>query len=69
MKGALINIVGQLRTREWEQEGQRHFRTEVHADEVNVLTSPASREATTGRRTGSIRSRQASRNGRATTPT
>jgi single-strand DNA-binding protein len=35
-KGRMINVVGSIQTRHWDdQEGKRHYSTEVVADEVN----------------------------------
>lgn len=38
-KGSKIYIEGELRTREWEKEGQRHFSTEIVASEMQMLDS------------------------------
>jgi single-strand DNA-binding protein len=35
-KGRLINVVGSIQTRHWDdQEGKRHYSTEIVADEIN----------------------------------
>lgn len=36
-KGSQIYIEGELRTREWERDGQKHYTTEVVADEMQML--------------------------------
>lgn len=37
-KGRLVGVTGRIQTRSWEDEsGQRRYRTEVVADEVNFL--------------------------------
>ncbi len=37
-KGSLVYVEGRLETRSWEAEnGQKHFRTEVVANDVNIL--------------------------------
>tara|TARA_Y100001970_G_scaffold231282_1_gene287444 strand:- start:855 stop:1220 length:366 start_codon:yes stop_codon:yes gene_type:complete len=38
-KGSKVYIEGELRTREWEKEGQRHFSTEIVASEMQMLDS------------------------------
>lgn len=34
LKGQQILVEGKLRTREWDKDGVKHYRTEVHADEI-----------------------------------
>ena len=34
-----VYIEGELRTREWEKEGQKHYSTEVIANEMQMLDS------------------------------
>ena len=42
-KGKQLYIEGQIRTRSWEQDGQKKYRTEVHINEMELLGSrPAS---------------------------
>ena len=36
-KGAKVYIEGQLQTRQWEKEGQKHYTTEVKADKIVLL--------------------------------
>ncbi len=37
-KGSMVYVEGRLETRSWEAEnGQKHFRTEVVANDVNIL--------------------------------
>jgi single-strand DNA-binding protein len=38
VKGSLVYVEGRLETRSWEAEnGQKHFRTEIVASDVNIL--------------------------------
>lgn len=38
IKGSLVYVEGRLETRSWESEtGQKHFRTEIVASDVNIL--------------------------------
>ena len=36
-KGSKVYVEGELRTREWEKEGQKHYTTEVVANELQML--------------------------------
>jgi len=36
-QGQLVLIEGKLRTRSWEKDGQKHYTTEVHAQQVITL--------------------------------
>lgn len=38
-KGSKVYIEGKLRTRQWEKEGQKHYSTEIVADELQMLDS------------------------------
>lgn len=38
-KGSKIYIEGELRTRDWEKDGQKHYTTEVVASEMQMLDS------------------------------
>lgn len=38
-KGSKIYVEGSLRTRQWEKEGQKHYTTEIVADEMQMLDS------------------------------
>lgn len=38
-KGAKVYIEGSLRTRQWEKEGQKHYTTEIVANEMQMLDS------------------------------
>ena len=38
-KGSKVYIEGQLRTRQWEREGQKHYTTENVANEMQMLDS------------------------------
>lgn len=41
-KGSKVYIEGELRTNEWEREGQKHYTTEVVAQEMQMLDSKPS---------------------------
>ncbi|MBT7885948.1 MAG: single-stranded DNA-binding protein [Gammaproteobacteria bacterium] len=36
-RGSKIYLEGELRTREWERDGQKHYTTEIVADEMQML--------------------------------
>ena len=38
-KGSKVYIEGALRTRQWEREGQKHYTTEIVANEMQMLDS------------------------------
>ena len=38
-KGSKVYVEGELRTQEWERDGQKHFKTEVVASEMQMLDS------------------------------
>jgi single-strand DNA-binding protein len=38
-KGSKVYIEGSLRTNQWEKEGQKHYTTEIVADEMQMLDS------------------------------
>lgn len=38
-KGSKVYIEGSLKTRQWEKEGQKHYTTEIVADEMQMLDS------------------------------
>jgi len=38
-KGSKVYIEGKLRTRQWEKDGQKHYSTEIIADEMQMLDS------------------------------
>ena len=38
-KGSKVYIEGELRTREWERDGQKHYSTEIVANEMQMLDS------------------------------
>lgn len=38
-KGSKVYIEGSLRTRQWEREGQKHYSTEIVANEMQMLDS------------------------------
>ncbi len=46
-KGSKVYIEGQLRTSSWEQDGQRKYRTEVNARELQMLDSRGQSEIQT----------------------
>lgn len=43
-KGSKVYIEGSLRTRQWEKEGQKHYTTEIIANEMQMLDSRGSGE-------------------------
>lgn len=43
-RGSKIYLEGELRTREWEREGQKHYTTEIVANEMQMLDSKGSME-------------------------
>ena len=38
-KGSKVYVEGKLVTRQWEKDGQKHYSTEVHAREMQMLDS------------------------------
>ena len=46
-KGSKVYIEGQLRTSSWEQDGQKKYRTEVNAKELQMLDSKGHSEIQT----------------------
>ena len=46
-KGMLIYIEGKLKTRQWEKEGQKHYTTEIFADQMQMLSKGEPKEAST----------------------
>lgn len=38
-KGSKVYIEGELRTRQWERDGQKHYTTEIVASEMQMLDS------------------------------
>ena len=38
-RGSKVYVEGELRTREWEKEGQKHFTTEIIGNEMQMLDS------------------------------
>ena len=38
-KGSKVYVEGQLRTRQWEEDGQKHYTTEIVASEMQMLDS------------------------------
>lgn len=38
-KGTLVYIEGKIKTRQWERDGVRHYKTEIHADQMELLSS------------------------------
>lgn len=53
-KGAKVYVEGSLRTRQWEKDGQKHYTTEIVANEMQMMDSrgdtgqPEQRRANTG---------------------
>jgi single-strand DNA-binding protein len=52
-RGSKIYLEGELRTREWEREGQKHYTTEIVANEMQMLDSKANMEGGSMSETGS----------------
>jgi len=46
-KGQLINIVGELKTRNWEKEGVKHYRTEITVNQMQMGPSAGGAKTTT----------------------
>lgn len=44
-KGSRVLVEGKLRTSSWEKDGQKHYKTEVAADDIELLDSRQDREA------------------------
>lgn len=38
-KGTLVYIEGKIKTRMWEKDGAKHYKTEIHADQLQLLSS------------------------------
>lgn len=36
-KGSLVYLAGKIKTRSWEKDGQKHYKTELHADQMQFL--------------------------------
>lgn len=36
-KGSLVYLAGKIKTRSWEKDGQKHYKTELHADVMQFL--------------------------------
>ena len=51
-KGSKVYIEGQLRTSSWEQDGQKKYRTEVNARELQMLDSKGHSEIDTSLQDG-----------------
>ena len=47
-RGSKIYLEGELRTREWEREGQKHYTTEIVADEMQMLDGRGGMEGGNG---------------------
>ncbi|MDD5542139.1 MAG: single-stranded DNA-binding protein [Acidobacteriia bacterium] len=49
VKGKLVYVEGSLQTRSWETEGKKHYKTEVRADNMVMLSSaPSTSEEVSG---------------------
>ena len=46
-KGSKVYIEGELRTRDWEKDGQKHYTTEIVANEMQMLGGVAGERAET----------------------
>ncbi|MBG9785609.1 single-stranded DNA-binding protein [Shouchella lehensis] len=38
-KGSLVGVSGRVQTSSWEKDGQRHFKTEIAAEQITFLES------------------------------
>jgi single-strand DNA-binding protein len=47
-RGSKIYLEGELRTREWERDGQKHYTTEIVADEMQMLDGRGSMDGGNG---------------------
>lgn len=47
-KGSKVYVEGSLRTRQWEREGQKHYTTEIVANEMQMLDSRGGAPASGG---------------------
>lgn len=36
-KGSLVYLAGKMKTRSWEKDGAKHYKTELHADQMQFL--------------------------------
>ena len=59
-KGSKVYIEGQLRTSSWEQDGQKKYRTEVNAKELQMLDSKGHSETQTSMQDGASGSSETS---------
>ena len=51
-RGSKIYLEGELRTREWEREGQKHYTTEIVADEMQMLDGRGGMDGGNGQSSG-----------------
>lgn len=47
-KGTLVYIEGKIKTRMWEKDGVKHYKTEIHADQLQLLSSRDSGQDNSG---------------------
>lgn len=47
-KGSQVSVRGEIRTRQWERDGQKHYTTEIHAMEVEFLGSKGGNQGSKG---------------------
>jgi single-strand DNA-binding protein len=40
-KGSLLLVEGRLQTRDWEKDGQKHYRTEIVAEQIQLGPKPS----------------------------
>jgi single-strand DNA-binding protein len=53
-KGSQVVVEGSLRTSSWEKDGQKHYKTEISASDVHLVSAP--REQGQGQGRGQLRS-------------
>ena len=51
-RGSKVYIEGELRTRDWEKDGQKHYTTEVVASEMQMLDSRGEMGSPSGQQSG-----------------
>lgn len=51
-KGSKIYVEGQLRTRQWEKDGQKHYTTEIVCREMQMLDSRQDQQGSQGNANG-----------------
>ena len=55
-KGSQVLIEGSLRTSSWEKDGQKHYKTEISASDVHLVSAPREQGQGRGQGQGQLRS-------------